>query len=216
MPNLSHHLEIPICPHCGVNTPNLEERDNFETNSSNLSNKRFWRVYVCSRCGGVVTAFASTNTGFVKDYFPSVKEVDEFIPDDPRDFLQQAIASVHAPSGAIMLAASAVDAMLKLKGYEKGVLNDRIKKAAADKLITEEMSKWAHAVRLDANAQRHADNTISKPTETEAKRSIDFAMALAEFLFVLPARVEKGLSGETPEIEDATPIGSADGGAGKS
>lgn len=214
MPDLSHHLEISICPHCGVNTPNLEQVRDFETKPSDSSNKRFWRVYVCSRCGGAVTAFSTKPGGQVVDYFPSIKEVDEFIPEDPRDFLQQAIACIHAPSGAIMLAASAVDSMLKIKGYKKGVLNDRIKEAAKDKLITEEMSKWAHEVRLDANAQRHADEAVSKPTENEAKRSIDFALALAEFLFVLPAKVDKGLSGETSvEIEAAPFYGSADGGA---
>lgn len=215
MPNLSHHLEISICPHCGVNTPNLEQRNGFETNSSDNSNKRFWRIYVCSRCGGVVTAFSNTGIGQVVDYFPSVKEVDEYIPENARAFLQDAIACIHVPPGAIMLAASAVDAMLKEKGLTEGSLYKRINDAATSHLITEGMSKWAHAVRLDANDQRHADEAATRPTEAEAKRSIDFAMALAEFLFVLPAKVDKGLSGEsTGDAEGTGGYVSMDAGTG--
>ena len=92
-----------------------------------------------------------------------------------------------------MLAASAVDAMLKAKGYKDGSLNQRIKKAEADHIITADMAAWAHQVRLDANDERHADESARFPTTEEAQRSLDFALALAEILFVLPARVTRGL-----------------------
>ncbi len=91
-----------------------------------------------------------------------------------------------------MLAASSIDAMLKEKGYKDGSLYDRIKQAAKDHLITEEMAVWAHDVRLDANDQRHADDQASLPDEEDASKCIEFAQALAEFLFALPARVERG------------------------
>jgi hypothetical protein len=57
-----------------------------------------------------------------------------------------------------MLAASAVDAMLKHKNYTVGSLKDRIDKAAKDHLITSEMAAWAHEIRLDANDERHAQH----------------------------------------------------------
>jgi hypothetical protein len=41
-----------------------------------------------------------------------------------------------------MLCASAVDAMLKEKGYEEGTLNQRIDKAVEDHLLTKEMGTW--------------------------------------------------------------------------
>jgi hypothetical protein len=107
-------------------------------------------------------------------------------------FLTQALDAMHTPSGAVMLAASSVDAMLKAKGYKEGVLNSRIIKAAADNLITAEMAEWAHEVRLDANDQRHADEDAPLPTEADARKSIEFAKALAEFLFVLPDMVTRG------------------------
>ncbi|GAA0769527.1 DUF4145 domain-containing protein [Ideonella azotifigens] len=119
--------------------------------------------------------------------------MDEDIPDRPRAFLQQANESLHAPAGAVMLAASAVDSMLKLKGYTNGNLYSRIEKAAADHIITSDMATWAHEVRLDANDQRHADEAAALPTEEDAKRVIDFAAALAEIMFVLPSLVQRGL-----------------------
>lgn len=91
-----------------------------------------------------------------------------------------------------MLAASSIDAMLKDKSYKDGSLHDRIQQAAGDHLITEEMAAWAHDVRLDANDQRHADDKASLPDQDDASKCIDFAKALAEFLFVLPQRVERG------------------------
>jgi hypothetical protein len=93
-----------------------------------------------------------------------------------------------------MLAASSVDAMLKAKAYTTGSLYARIEAAAENHLITQEMSEWAHEVRLDANDQRHADEAANLPKTEDGERAIEFARALAEFLFVLPERVQRGRS----------------------
>ena len=125
--------------------------------------------------------------------YPSDDGLDESIDDVARNYLQQCKDSLHAPSGAVMLAASAVDAMLKVKGYKDGSLYQRIKDAAAGHIITADMAAWAHQVRLDANDERHADESAQFPTAEEAQRSLDFSTALAEIMFVLPARVTRGL-----------------------
>ena len=96
-----------------------------------------------------------------------------------------------------MLCASAVDAMLKDKGYTTGNLYGRINKAAADHLITEGMKDWAHEVRLNANDQRHADEAAAMPTPADAQRSVEFVQALGQFLFVLPAQVARGRAAAT-------------------
>ena len=140
----------------------------------------------------MVMAWAEEDTADVVEVYPSAKQVDESIPDPAAVYLQQALESIHTPAGAVMLTASAVDAMLKVKGYTEGVLNSRIKKAAKDHLITDEMAAWAHEIRLDANDQRHADQAATLPTAEDARRCIEFALALGEFLFVLPARVKRG------------------------
>jgi hypothetical protein len=91
-----------------------------------------------------------------------------------------------------MLTASAVDAMLKDKGYKDGSLSARIDAAAKDHLITTEMAAWAHEIRLDANDQRHADEEAILPSAADSAKVIEFAGALAQFLYVLPARVDRG------------------------
>ena len=96
-----------------------------------------------------------------------------------------------------MLAASSIDAMLKDKGLKKGSLNDRIDEASKKNLITAEMALWAHEIRLDANDQRHADENAPLPTEADVKKVIEFARALAEFMFVLPDMVTRGRTAPT-------------------
>ena len=91
-----------------------------------------------------------------------------------------------------MLIASSIDAMLKDKGLKQGSLSARIDEAAKAHLITHEMAAWAHEIRLDANDQRHADESASLPSQADAEKVIAFASALAQFLYVLPARVERG------------------------
>jgi hypothetical protein len=194
MPKLISQLELPRCPHCSVDTPNLSMLTNVGTTAANGTNTRHWAFYKCGRCGGVVTASALTLNGEVQQVFPVLSDIDEAIPQRAAEYLRQAINSLSAPVGAVMLAASSVDAMLKTKDYKTGSLYSRIDKAAKDGVITTEMARWAHQVRLDANDQRHADEAVSLPDQAGARLAIDFAQAMGQFLFVLPSRVTRGIT----------------------
>lgn len=194
MAKLVDQLELPRCPHCKVDTPSLVKRGTFDTQGHSGGGRRFWKFYACSRCGGIVTAASLVQNGDVSEMYPSSTQIDESIPPKARTYLNQALNSLHSSAGAVMLAASAVDAMLKAKDYKVGSLHARIKQAAEDHLITEDMAKWAHQVRLDANEQRHSDEEAPLPSDDDARRSVEFAVALAQFLFVLPSRVTKGLA----------------------
>lgn len=187
------NLDLSRCPHCYVDNPNITVLWATDTHAHSGYNQRFWRIYYCKRCGGLITAASSSASGHVTEIYPSGIELDDSIPEKASAFLSQAIDTIHAPAGSVMLSASSVDAMLKSKGYLEGSLYDRINKAAEDHIITQEMARWAHEIRLDANDQRHAEIEETLPSEKEAKKCVDFAMALAQFLFVLPKRVERGL-----------------------
>lgn len=189
---LTGQLALPRCPHCGVDSPMLPLQHQFQTANVDATHKRVWVVYSCRRCGGAILASGQQINGEVQEMYPAGRDVDESVPDTPRQYLLQAMNSRHAPAGAVMLAASSVDAMLKAKGLNDGSLFSRIDKAVIDNLITSEMAAWAHEVRLEANGQRHADNQISLPSTADANRVIQFAEALAQFLFVLPDRVSRG------------------------
>lgn len=167
------------------------------TSASDGSRGRIWKIYACERCGGAVTAYSWSQGGDVAKTFPESSVVDESIPSKAKAFLDQANNSLHAPSGAIILSASAVDSMLKEKGYKDGSLYSRINLSAKDHLITEDMATWAHEVRLDANEERHADDDAHLPTSIDAEKTVDFALALAEILFVLPSKVKRGIKDAT-------------------
>jgi DNA-directed RNA polymerase subunit RPC12/RpoP len=191
--------ELPLerCPHCGVNRPRLFKVANYDTKNSESKNPRVWYVYQCASCGSLVLTVSLNHTTSIEQTWPAMRSVADAVPDRAREYLTQAIASLHAPAGALMLAASSLDSMLKVKGYTTGSLYSRIDEAAKNHLITEEMAAWAHEVRLDANDQRHADDTADLPSQKDANKAIEFAQALAEFLFVLPARVARGRKSAT-------------------
>ncbi len=194
MPQLSQYLILDKCPHCSVNKPNIQALGPpIFAQSHDGTNKKVWCVYCCTNCGQGVLASAYDNNEVVLEIYPSPESLSPYIPESARYYLQQAIDTVHAPSGSVMLSASAVDAMLKEKEYKDGNLYSRINKAAENNLITSEMAQWAHQVRLDANDQRHVDSSVPYPDTQDALRSIEFAKALAEFLFVLPSKVSRGL-----------------------
>jgi hypothetical protein len=205
MPALLEVLDLETCPHCGVDHPNLSSvnKDAIPTTSYDGRNSRYWRVYLCKRCGGLVTAASNQESGWVYEFYPRLADIDEAIPEPTRSYLKQAKESLHAPAGSVMLCASAVDSMLKAKSYAKGSLYERINKAAEDHLITREMAQWAHDVRLDANELRHADEKAPLPSSEDAQRCLDFALALGEFLFVLPSRVRRGLESATLKTDEA-------------
>ena len=192
MARLLGQLDVERCPHCNIDKPTLGQRHKLTTNSFDGQNERFWGWYVCARCGGMISAASTTDTGDVSYITPRPTQVDKDIPDRAKDFLTQAIQSLHSPAGAVMCAASSVDAMLKEKKYLEGSLYARINEAAADHLITKEMAEWAHEVRLDANDQRHADQDAYMPTTADAQRCIDFVQSFGQFLYVLPERVRRG------------------------
>jgi len=194
MPKLNNQLELNRCSHCGVAKPNLPMSWAAQTRGHSGDNQRFWKIYKCLTCGGLITASATSDLGQVVQYFPANVKVHEAISNPAGDFLQQAIDSIHTPAGSVMLSASSVDAMLKLKGYTDGTLYKRINAAIKDNIITREMGDWAHEIRLDANDQRHADSNAELPSKTDARKCIDFALALAQFLFVLPQQVQRGLA----------------------
>jgi hypothetical protein len=155
-----------------------------------------WNVHACATCGGLVSA------GTVKDrrgvmnsnalwVIPAPRSVDSSLPERVAYSLGQAQETLTSPSASVLMAAAAVDAILKEKGLKDGSLYARIEKAATDGIITKEMASVAHDVRLDANAERHVDDQSKPPTDEDAQRCFEFAEALAEMIFVLPRRVKR-------------------------
>jgi Domain of unknown function (DUF4145) len=190
---IGNQLPLERCPHCAIARPTMPTQWSGKSSNHSETAKWQWAVFSCTSCGGHVLVSSKEGTaGKVSGIWPTPVEVPEAVPERARAYLGQAHSSLHTPAGAIMLAASALDSMLKAKGLRDGSLYKRIDEASAAHLITHEMGLWAHEVRLDANDQRHADDDGPLPSSEDAVRVVEFANAVAQFLFVLPARVAKG------------------------
>ncbi|ASQ91657.1 hypothetical protein CHL67_05625 [Prosthecochloris sp. GSB1] len=151
-----------------------------------------WAVYKCTSCRLLVLAqsrLGNQGTKELEKVYPDVESVEEDIPERARNYLTQAVGSIHAPDGAAMLAGSAVDAMLKAKGLTEGTVYNRIDQAVQQHILTQEMGAWAHDVRLGSNRPRHADQDDPHVTPQEARQAIEFAKTLGTVLFVLPNRI---------------------------
>ena len=195
-----NQLALDRCPHCRIAKPLLKLLDGEQD-----SRKRYWAWYKCSSCDGHTMTFAGSATSPIVEVWPKPVTVSPHIPDRARDFLRQAQDSLNAPSGAVMLACSSVDAMLKARGLKEGKLSPRIQEAVRTHLITSEMGDWAHEVRLDANDERHADELAEMPSLEDATRVVGFAEALGEFLFDLPARVAEGRASRSKPTKPTPP-----------
>lgn len=198
---------VDRCPQCGIATPLLQKKwwheSVFEV-APQLQGRQQWGAYECTSCKRLTLAegriFVAPNRGSNADIrtddvmrcYPEPEQVSEDVPPVVKKFLEQALQSLHVPDGAVMLANSAVDAMLKNKGLKDGSVYMRIDQAVKDNILTQDMAEWAHKVRLDSNKPRHADEEMPHATESEARQSVEFAQALAYFLFELTARIARG------------------------
>jgi hypothetical protein len=180
------------CPHCTVATPNMNK---VWSDKVREVDRPIWAAYRCSTCTGVVLTLG--HLGYdrfeVSRLFPDAKTAHEDIPEPGRTFLQQAYDTLHAPDASAVMAGSAVDAMLKHHGFAEGSLYKRIDEALGANILTQSMADWAHEVRLGSNRPRHADKDKPHVSEEEAKQSVEFAEALGNFLFVLTARIKRGI-----------------------
>ena len=81
MPLLQSNLIIDRCPHCSVANPNLIKQHAVETKDHANQNKRWWYIYKCTRCGGIVTASGVDDSQPVLEIYPESRKVIDDIPD---------------------------------------------------------------------------------------------------------------------------------------
>jgi Domain of unknown function (DUF4145) len=201
------HLGLDRCPHCNVANPVLQLQHQFEASPAraNLMAQRgtgyVWHIYMCRTCAGLVSGAtvrvdARLMYGQILNrmpfqwIIPTPRHLDKNMPPRVAHYLGQAQETIASPSASIIMSASAIDAMLKVKALKDGSLFARINQAAETGIITKDMAHVAHDVRLGANDERHADEDAALTTDEDARRCLEFAEALAEMIFILPTRVK--------------------------
>ncbi|MEC7741173.1 MAG: DUF4145 domain-containing protein [Pseudomonadota bacterium] len=189
---------VPRCPYCSVAAPQILLVHNADpARPFDGSPKSRWAAYRCTSCASWIVvkgdpAEAVANPRIV-EIVPGFAQAHEDLPDQARRFLDQAMQTLASPDASAVMSGSAVDAMLKQLGYEKGSVYERIDAAVKDRHLTEPMGEWAHSVRLGANRPRHADKEAPHLSSDEARQSLEFAEALGSFLFVLTAKINRGI-----------------------
>lgn len=214
----SEHLAFQRCPHCNTANPTFPRKACFVIQPKKpdyaeqvgVKNQQFlqWHVYACESCGGLAAAAVISHAVYgvqpqampARWIVPEAQAVSPDVPKSAANYLTQAHETLSSPDASILMCASATDAMLKERGYKDGTLYSRIGQAEKDGVLTKHMAEWAHDIRLDANDQRHADDKAGPKTPGDAQRCVDFADALAELLFALPARVKRGRQPPTPPV----------------
>ena len=192
-------VSLERCPHCNVARPHLTECHvvNPLTGTRPETGDFRWRAFQCTFCDSLVTA--KEHKGGVRptapEIFPEPQSIPTSIGDPARGYLEQAIRIVEqAPDAAAMMASSSIDAMLKDKGYGgRESFHNRIDKAVNNGLLTKEMGRWAHQVRLVSNDPRHADEDKPHVDKEEAEVMVMFAEALGDILYELPARALRAI-----------------------
>lgn len=94
MPHLHDQLDLPRCPHCGVDKPSLHMTKNFNTDRHNGGRQRFWRTYSCRNCGGAILAGANSDRGNVEEMYPRapIEQFDfENLPTEVADDFREAL-----------------------------------------------------------------------------------------------------------------------------
>jgi hypothetical protein len=211
-------LPLAKCPHCKIANPNIAQLTEMKIVTDIYNQHQAWQLYYCASCASGIIAGGKYNIErtamHVNQIHPSPPDdLSEHIPKVAREYLTEARNGLHNSRSSIMASSTSIDAMLRDvlqdKGADGDTLYKRIKNAVKENILSEEMSNWAHQVRLNGNEQRHLED--KSPALKDAQDCLDYAMMLAEILFVIPKRVQAGIdktkTEETETEEDKTKKG---------
>ncbi len=203
-------LNLERCPHetCGKSNPTIQRLNSVVTSDYSGLDEYRWHIYKCNSCGGIISAkgyaLAEQETTEALDIYPRIISISGHIPYKPANYLKQARDSLASPSGSILCSSIAIDLMLQECGLNQDTLDEKIKAAHSDHIITEKMADWAHHVRLDANGERHTNLEEDIPNSEEALNILDLAFAFAEYLYVLPAKVQQGYDDSSSSASESS------------
>ena len=81
---LNPQLQLPRCPHCNIDKPNLWFVHQVDTADHAGQNVQRLRIYKCANCGKLVSAWAHQHGQETCQIFPEPQVLDELIPERPR------------------------------------------------------------------------------------------------------------------------------------
>jgi hypothetical protein len=181
-PRLGPYLVLDRCPHCSIAQPSLiqvrlSETNKLETQAVRDGTIRRWEMYACTFCGGVILAASKAGEGLiVSEYYPRLATPDAAIPQPAREYLKQAQES--APAGAVMLCASAVDAMLKAKDSRKVICP--LASSKLPRAISSPMTWRSGRTRCDSMRTSHGTRMSRSRFRRRRKQSGVYGIAASQ------------------------------------
>ena len=156
-------------------------------------------LHLCTNdsCFGAVVAYYKFDDQRFSYHFHQPQwqahRVSDAVPDRPRQMLQSANDARHTAIACVAAAVRAVEAMMAEVGYRERRLGlqKRIDKAVEERKLPPLMADLAHDVREIGNETHTDEEPEPLTTQADAEQALKFANLLAEYLFVLPAEVEK-------------------------
>jgi hypothetical protein len=207
-------MEGPI-PHLSTRCPVCGDRVSMPASSQPVAATpdMYAVLHLCTNqtCPGGTIGFYYRSRGDYErhDHWPKFNryEVSMEVPERPRRILQDANDSRASPIACAAAAVRAVEAMIAHQGYAKrsDSLKARINKAVEQGLLPKVMGAWAHHVRLIGNDTHTDDEPDELPDKDEAKEALTFANTLAEYLYVLPARIPEAAIAELLQAKKCVP-----------
>lgn len=187
---LAEKLLINKCPFCGMSQPDLRLENMFESFDNDARYQRLWGVYVCEKCGGVVTAGTYLlKSRKVTEIYPQSKIADQSLPSDIRQLWQTALDNLRDPEKSINCILKVIKSMLSDQDLTTGSILERLNQAEKKHLFSKELLEWAYEINcLEDCDQKRKKNYLP----SEEKNLVNFTLALAEFLYILPAKIRQG------------------------
>ena len=158
----------------------------------------YYTISECNNCNFFFLVERNTN-GNIKNIYPNSlpRPINEKTPDFLKKDLEEAYMcfSVDAYRATSVMARRALQSCCIEKGAKKDKkLRDQIDWLLGEQIITKDLKKWAHEVRLTGNDSAHPPEDTEKDTPVSAEDAEDILTLLEQFievLYITPALAEE-------------------------
>jgi len=167
------------CPHCGV----------YSTISVVSIAGSSHYIYMCDHCSKLFLLVM--DKGKVIDQYPKrTPKLDAAIPLDVANDYIEAIKcfDVSAFKASVVMCRRALQTSVIGKGASNGRLIDQIDELCRKGVITEDIGKWSHEIRLTGNIGAHPDG-LEDVTPQDAEDLLKFLEEYLNYVYVMPAKV---------------------------
>lgn len=180
------------CPYCLQQTaPRVAPSASTDSYGEHVGEAAWWKhgdeVWWIGLCNYCEKPMLIRNSGAIVFPHPAPSPTDKQIPEPMRIDLIEAkqCHAIKASRAAAVLARRAIEAAANERGAKKSKLVDKIDELFEQRVLTEDVRSWAHAVRWVANDAAHPNESVV--TTEDAEDILRLAEQLLHYLYVTPA-----------------------------